>query len=113
MGDEDDRKALERRIKKFDRKLQQLRSGKPKRREVERFAIWLGRERLTGTQARGEPTYQSKVFSHLRVITIPYHSADLKKGTAMKILDQLEGMDIAAYRNLLETGESKDVDEDA
>jgi len=113
MAGEDDRKALERRIKKFERKLQQLRGGKPKTREVERFAVSLGRERLKASQAKREPTYHSKVFPNLRVITIPHHSADLKKGTAMAVLDQLEGMDIAAYRNLLETRGSRDVDENA
>lgn len=61
-------------------------------RDLERIAKSLGRQRLTGANARGkEPTYASTIFLKANMITIPAHgNATFGPRTQSIILDQLE-----------------------
>jgi len=104
------RAALRRKIGKFERRLKQLRTGTPNRGQLVRFAQSLGRKERTGAQAgSGEPSYVNRRFPELRPIQIPHpHSKGLKRRTANSILDDLEDMDLAAWRALLGMGGSAD-----
>ena len=63
------------------------RQGGIKSADMEGLAQALGRKR----HKRGkEPTWISEKFTDLRPVTIPHHSRDLNRFTALHILDQLE-----------------------
>jgi hypothetical protein len=77
-----------RKLRKLRQRLQALRMrvGNIESREFEKLARALGRKRVE----RGkEPTFISTLLPQSRPLSIPHHSATLKKGTANNILDQL------------------------
>ncbi len=109
LSPSEQRRTLQRRIKECGAEIERLRrGGAPSRDEVERLAKRLGRE--LRRRYGDEPTYQNKLFPRLRSLTIPGHTG-LKRGTALKILNQLEE-DLAAWeRRLNELGGPSDDDE--
>jgi len=92
------RRALQARIKQCEEDLERLRKeSTPSRGDVVRLAERLGRE--FKPKRRGEPAYKNKLFD-LRTLFIP-NKSPLKKGTARKILSQLDA-DLAAMRQRLD-----------
>jgi len=93
------RRSIQRRIRESTDDIAALRlEGTPSRDDVERIAKRLGRKWDKGRGS--EPAYKNEWFPHLRTLLIP-NKSPLKKGTAHKILSQLEG-DLAAMRSRLE-----------
>jgi hypothetical protein len=88
-------------VKRLGLRLEALRGAPRKSRELERLAEAFGRFRRKGGS---EPTWKSGWFPYLRPLTIPHHSAGVKRRTAESILDFLEANDLAEMEKLIETG---------
>jgi hypothetical protein len=96
-GGPEERKLVQRRVEECQEEMQRLRRGSPSQAEVVALANRLGRVLRKGYG--DHPSYQSAVFPHLRTLTIPGHRT-LKRGTALKILRQLE-VDLDAWKGRL------------
>lgn len=90
----------------LQRELDDLRAAKHniKGDDLVRLAQKLGRQKIK----RGKhPTYESVPFPETRAITIPGHSS-IKAYTAISILDDLEGIDIQRWNEILDREERKE-----
>ena len=93
-------------LRRLQRELDGLQGAKHniKPDDLVRLAQKLGRQKIN----RGKhPTYESVAFPETRAITIPGHSS-IKAYTAISILDDLEGIDIQRWNELLDREERKE-----
>lgn len=91
----------QRKLNQLKRRLDDLRGAPRKSKVLARMAEALGRKRVK----HGSYTWESEVFPHLRPLSIPQHSADVKRFTAESILDHLESEDVYAWQEAIDNEE--------